>query len=81
VDDGLLDVLLIKDCPLSSLLPLLIKLLRGQHLADSNVINFQTTRLSIVSREKVKSDLDGEIGPGMPLNIKVLPKAVNVYVP
>lgn len=81
VTDGLLDVLLIKNCSLSELVALFFKLLKGRHVEDPNVIYFQTRALCISGSEKIISDLDGEQGPALPLEIRSRPHAIQVFVP
>lgn len=81
VHDGLLDVVLVRDRPLAELLPLLIRLLRGQHLDDPGVEFFQTSKVTINSIQQVSTDLDGEQGPELPLQVEVVPGALKIFVP
>lgn len=71
VDDGLLDVIIIKAGMLKELISLFIKLLRGDHLEDSSeLIYFKTSELSIECYEDIVTDIDGERGPDFPVDIK-----------
>lgn len=81
IDDGKLDVIAIKACAVMDLVPLLIKILRGEHLNDSNIIYIRTDRIKINCQYDIETDIDGESGPCFPVEIGVLPKAVNVFVP
>jgi len=81
IQDGLLDVLLIKECPFAELLPLFLRILRGQHLNSPHVVFFQTKELTIESSQTVHTDLDGELGPSLPLSVKSMPKALQIFVP
>ncbi len=81
IQDGLLDVLLIKECPFPDLIPLFVRLLRGGHLDDPHVLFFQTSRLRMESDQRVQTDLDGERGPALPLDVRVMPGILEIFVP
>lgn len=72
INDGLFDVVIFKNMPLVELPPLFIKVMSGQHLSNKNVIAFQTDSLRIESPQEITSDLDGETGPQLPVDIKML---------
>lgn len=81
IDDGMLDVIAVRACLVVDLVPLFIKILRGEHLNDSNIIYMRTNRIKINCEYDIETDIDGESGPNFPVEIGVLPKAVNVFVP
>ncbi|HBM75730.1 MAG TPA: lipid kinase [Clostridiaceae bacterium] len=81
IDDGKLDMIAIKACTIVDLLPLFIKILKGEHLQDDNVIYIKTDRLNIDCDYKVETDIDGEAGPMFPVKFSVLHNAVNIFVP
>lgn len=70
--DGLLDVIIFKAIPIIELIPLFVKVLKGEHLDSDNVIYFKTNNLYIESQEDIGTDIDGEKGPGFPLHIKCI---------
>lgn len=72
INDGLFDVVIFKNMPLVELPPLFINVMSGQHLKNKNVITFQTDHLTIESPQKIVSDVDGETGPELPVEIKML---------
>lgn len=78
IDDGLLDVLLFKEMPIMEIAPLLISVLGGNHPENKNVISFQTRSLSVEAEEPIVTDMDGETGEGLPLEISVMPACINV---
>ncbi len=80
VNDGKLDVVALKSCNLLELLPLLIKFLRGAHISDPNIYYFQTEKLRIECGECDLTDLDGEKGPSLPMDIEVIPGALKVIM-
>lgn len=70
--DGLLDVIVFKAIPVYELIPLFIKVLRGEHLDSDNVLYFKTDNLFIECEENIVTDIDGEKGPDFPLEIKCI---------
>ncbi len=76
--DGLLDVIIFKAIPIIELIPLFVKVLKGEHLDSDNVIYFKTNNLYIESHEDIVTDIDGEKGPDFPLNIKCIKGGLKV---
>ncbi|SES99943.1 YegS/Rv2252/BmrU family lipid kinase [Anaerobranca gottschalkii] len=74
VDDGKFDVLVIKNCKLIEKLSLFIKVLKGEHHDDQCVLYFQTDQLIVHSADWVETDVDGEEGPNLPMEIKCYKK-------
>lgn len=79
-DDGLLDVIMIKASSILEFVPLLSKMLRGDHLEDPvGLIYFQTKEITIESKDAmIVSDIDGERGPDFPLHIKCIPEGITI---
>lgn len=83
ISDGKFDVILFKNSNLPVLARLFVKLLRGEHINDPNVIFFQTDELIIkpyLNKNPIKIDIDGEIGPILPLFIQNKPKSISMIV-
>lgn len=78
VSDGYLDVIMIKAVPVYEILPLFIKILRGDHLDSNKVIYFKTQDILIESPEYIATDIDGESGPDFPLHIKCIKGGIKV---
>lgn len=78
VKDGLLDVIVIKAVPVYEILPLFIKILKGEHLDSEKVIYFKTNDVLIESDEDIVTDIDGEKGPGFPLRIECIKGGIKV---
>ncbi|OOM76654.1 diacylglycerol kinase [Clostridium puniceum] len=72
ITDGKLDVVMFKAIPIIELLPLFIKLLKGEHLDSDKVVYFKTDNVYIESSEDIVTDIDGERGPDFPLRIKCI---------
>jgi len=81
--DGLLDVCVYKCNSKLNFIRLSIKTFLGQHINNKDVIYMQGKNISITSDvpEKVMTQIDGDPGPALPVDIKIMPKAVNVMVP
>lgn len=70
IDDGYLDVILIKAVQIYEIIPLFIAILKGEHLDSDKVLYFKTNDIRIECDEDLVTDIDGERGPDFPLNIK-----------
>lgn len=78
VTDGKLDVIVFKAIPIIELIPLFIKILKGEHLDSNKVVYFKTDDLYIECNEEIVTDIDGERGPDFPLNIKCIKGGIKV---
>ena len=76
--DGLLDVIVIKAVQIFEVLPLFIKVLKGEHLDSNKVIYFKTNDLYIECEEGIVTDIDGERGPDFQLHIQCIKDAIEV---
>lgn len=76
--DGFLDVIMFKAVSVKDLIPLFIKVLRGEHLENSNVLYFKTKDLTVYSEENIVTDIDGEKGPDFPLKISCVSGGLKV---
>lgn len=79
--DGMLDFVAIKACNIVELFNLFISMLRGEHLDNSNVIYLKGKKFIIDCDEKIETDIDGEAGPGFPLNVSISGKKLKVFIP
>lgn len=80
IDDGKLDFLAVKKCSVKEFMKLFRDLLRGKSIADKkSVLHIASDSFFISSTEEVTSDLDGEVGSKLPLNIKNIHHALEVY--
>ena len=70
--DGLLDIIMFKAVQIYELLPLFIKVLKGEHLDSNKVLYFKTDYLRVECHEDIVTDIDGEKGPDFPLEIKCI---------
>lgn len=78
IDDGLLDVIIINAGKIN-MIPLFIKMLRGEHLEDVNgLVYFKTNKLEIECNEGIVTDIDGERGPDFPLKIECIRNGMKI---
>ena len=71
ITDGKLDVIVFKAISVKDLIPLFIKVLKGEHLGEQDkILYFKTKSLIVESDEDLVTDIDGEKGPDFPLYIK-----------
>ncbi len=78
INDGLLDVIIFKEMNFMELLPLAINVLQGRHDENKNVIYFQTPSLRIESPADMSTDVDGERGEPLPLDIEIVPRRLKI---
>jgi diacylglycerol kinase family enzyme len=69
---------MIKAVQIYEMLPLFIKILRGEHLDSDKVIYFKTNDIIIESNEDIVTDIDGEKGPEFPLHIECIKGGIKV---
>lgn len=79
--DGLLDVCIYR-CSNKPVLLLnsLLTVLKS-HRKSKNVIYKQCKRIKIYSDSPLKTELDGDPGPELPLEVTIIPQAVKILVP
>ena len=81
IDDGLLDVIIVKKVLLPNMLPLLISILKGEHLEGYNkdeILYFKTDKLKIDCKDNLNTDIDGERGPDFPLEIECIKEGIEL---
>jgi diacylglycerol kinase (ATP) len=80
--DGLLDVCIYKCSSQAHLLKHSVMTVLKQHIYGSDVIYRQSTTIKVASgAADVATEIDGDPGPPLPMEIKVIPHAVNCLVP
>ena len=80
IDDGKLDLLALKKCSPAALVTLTKKILAGETInRDENIFSVQANSFKINSPAKLISDLDGELGDVLPLEVQTIKHAINFY--
>lgn len=72
INDGMLDVLIFKKCPMYEIVPLLMQVWNGEHPKSNSIHYSKTQKVHIECANPLISDLDGETGPELPLDIEVV---------
>jgi len=79
VDDGLLDVIIIKAGMIKDMIALFINMLKGEHLEDENsIVYFKANKIKVECLENIVTDIDGERGPDFPLYIECVKKGIDI---
>lgn len=81
INDGKLDLLVASKCRLSELMRLFISLLTGTHINHKSVRYIQAENITIECAEELYSDLDGELGPRLPICVKALSNKLRIFTP
>jgi lipid kinase, YegS/Rv2252/BmrU family len=80
LNDGLLDVFILKKCNLADLIRIVTMATRGEHLNDPHVIHFQTDWIEVESKDSPQLNLDGEYGGLLPCRVSVLQRHLDIIV-
>ena len=80
IDDGKLDMIIVKQCKIPELMTLAADIVAGKSIRKrKNVVYIQATDIKIECTETLESDLDGELGPRLPLEITTLQGRLNLF--
>lgn len=80
LDDGLFDVMIVKQASLPDIVKMARQALRGAHINNERVVYFKTDWLRVTSDEQVDLNLDGEFGGSLPKEFRVLKHHLLVLV-
>lgn len=80
IDDGKLDLLLVKKCSLPELVALTAEIVAGRGISEKNVLYLQASEFHIEADAPLLSDVDGEQGPPLPMHVEVMPRAIELFV-
>ena len=82
LDDGLYEFVGIRTMPVNELAVVFREILQKTHLKNPHVLHIKSDYFRLSSKDMpdvfVESDVDGESGPQMPLEVRVIPKALCV---
>lgn len=92
MDDGLLDIVLVKPISRIQIAGILAKYKAGRHMQDSNTIvpeysafmtfcRARTIEMQVLDDRPIIATIDGECAPVMELKAEILPSALNVLLP
>ena len=82
IQDGLLDLVIIKNCNLHEVGGLVANIMAGRSFDDKNVIYKKTKTINI---QKLKGncdrpDIDGDEAPDFPLEVKCIENGINMFL-
>ncbi|MBO5476891.1 MAG: YegS/Rv2252/BmrU family lipid kinase [Clostridia bacterium] len=82
IQDGLLDLVIIKNCSLHELGGLVANIMAGRSFDDKNVIYKKTKTISIqkLKGNCDKPDVDGDEGPDFPLEVTCIENGINMFL-
>ena len=78
VDDGLLDIVILKDLSKINLLISLPRVYKGTHLSHPRITSLRGKSVKVEASGEALLDLDGEQPGHAPVEIEILPKAINL---
>jgi len=84
IQDGKFELLAIRAKPLLELPTLFLKMISGEHITDKSMFYVKDNYFKIEclgkNHSNRESTVDGEVGPKLPFEIRVVPKAIKVFV-
>lgn len=79
LNDGKLDLILLKRCNLAEFIRIVTAAMRGDHMNDPNIKYVRTSKIKVTSPDYVQLNLDGEYGGTLPCEISVLPSHLEIF--
>ncbi len=79
--DGMMDILIIKNCSRLELAPLAFKVLNQGLTDDKCIRRLRTKACTIESSHKLLTNIDGEDGLYLPFSVEFINKGLEVFVP
>ncbi len=80
IDDGLIDLIIVRKASRFKLLKLFTKIFKGGHVGDPVVVYHQVKEFSIVPLEDHILNIDGELVGSTPIHVKMLPGEIDVLI-
>ncbi|WP_379156451.1 diacylglycerol/lipid kinase family protein [Paenibacillus sp. sgz5001063] len=81
VDDGLIHCYIIKDLHFLNTLTVSISVLLGTLKNHKDVDYFTAKEVTVSSADVLRTNVDGEEGPALPVKLSVLPRHIQIVVP
>ena len=81
ISDGMMDMVIIKNCYHIDLANLFFRVLSQESLNNKHALRLKAKECYIEGPEDVFLSVDGEKGPSLPVKIKFLQKKIKVFVP
>ena len=81
ITDGMMDIVVLKECSHIDLIGLFFKVLNGTIDDNPNVIIFRFKKCFISANREIVSTVDGEKGDSLPVVVEFINKGLKVFVP
>jgi diacylglycerol kinase family enzyme len=81
IDDGVLDICMVKPLSKIKILTLFPKLIKGTHGSIKEVSFYRGSRIRLKCREDISINIDGEVIRGNMAVFEIIPKGINVIIP
>ena len=79
MQDGEMDILIFKNTNPLEITDTLFKFVTGGDFRDKNVVRIRTAHCKISCQADISTTVDGERGPGFPLELNMKQKALSIY--
>ena len=81
IDDGKLDMIILRQCNFPELMKIATDIIAGKNVLDNkNIIHKQATYFKFSCPDNIESDLDGEIGPGLPITVETVSHKLKMFI-
>lgn len=81
ISDGMLDIVVFRECPVLELPALIRGVLRREHIESPYVDYIRTEAIKVESEVDAVTDIDGDPGPNLPLDVGLLPRRLRICAP
>jgi YegS/Rv2252/BmrU family lipid kinase len=81
LDDGLIDIIIVRETNRKKILNVFPKIYSGDHIKSNLVEYHQVSHYSIIPDRQDPMNIDGETIGSTPIDVTVVPKAYEIYVP
>jgi len=79
IDDGMLDVILLKKISRIGLLKIFPTIFKGTHVHDPHVETFRGKHIEVRPQKTQRLNADGEVLGHTPIDVSILPAKINMY--
>lgn len=78
IDDGLLDIIILRDLSKLNLLLSLPRVYKGSHLTHGRITSLRGKKVRVFADQTALLDLDGEQPGSAPIELEIIPHAINL---
>lgn len=82
INDGKLDMILMRQCNIPELMKIVADIVAGRTpFYNKNIVHKQSSYFKFTSTDDIISDLDGELGPKLPLEVYTISNTLKMFIP